>query len=263
MSSPASCHSPASQSSYCNSIFSYNGSGSSHTLDDMTNITTSDSATPKEAFSPLMFASPSPSLSSASPADGIPGLAPLSPPLNFLYTTAGSLGSSPSSSHSSLSQYPQEYYRPQEPPTLPQLHTHSYPSRYVSNQQQYSYAPQTTPTSYYASESPYARTRRSLPPIDPTRFEEEEWYTPSGKKVRHSAMHLHCATINTANTNINDGNKFTIIILPSSKDLAKPSTTFSMLSEPSNPGQQLIHAVPAFQPPSLVLLPASTGSIIG
>lgn len=193
MSSPVSCHSPASQSSYCNSIFSYNGSGSSHTLDDMSNITTPDSATPKEAFSPLMFASPSPSLSSTLP---VPGVTPLPPPANFFYTTgSGSLGSSPSSSHSSLSQYPQEYYRPLQPPASPQLNTHAYPPSYASNQQQYPYAPQSTPTSSYASGSPYARNRRSLPPIDPTRIEEEEWYTPSGKKVRHSAMHLHCATM--------------------------------------------------------------------
>lgn len=195
MSSPVCCHSPASQSSYCNSIFSYNGSGSSHTLDDLSNITTPDSATPKEAFSPLMFGSPSPSLSSALPAEGIPGMAPLSPPANLFYTTgySSSLGSSPSSSHSSLSQYPQEYYRPQPPPALPQLNTQIYPTPYASNQQQYSYAPHSTsPTS---SGSPYSRNRRSLPPIDPTRFEEEEWYTPSGKKVRHSAMHLHCATM--------------------------------------------------------------------
>ncbi|RPB20965.1 hypothetical protein L211DRAFT_462277 [Terfezia boudieri ATCC MYA-4762] len=192
MSSPASCHSPTSQSSYCNSIFSYNGSGSTHTLDEMSNITTPDSATPKEAYSPLIFGSPSPTLSSASPAEGL-GMAPLLPPANFFYTTgAGSVGSSPSSSHSSLSQYPQEYYRP---PVSPGPNTHIYPSPYVSNKQQYSYAPQTTPTSSYASGSPYARNRRSLPPIDPTRFEEEEWYTPSGKKVRHSAMHLHCATM--------------------------------------------------------------------
>lgn len=192
MSSPVSCHSPASQSSYCNSIFSYNGSGSSHTLDEMSNITTPDSATPKEAFSPLMFASPSPSLSSELPTENMVGMAPLSPPANFL-GYAGSLGSSPSPPHSSLSQYPQEYYRPQPPPVSPQPSSHIYPPSYIPNQRQYSYAPQlTTPTSPYASG---ARNRSSLPPIDPNRFEEEEWYTPSGKKVRHSAMHLHCATM--------------------------------------------------------------------
>lgn len=210
MSSPTSCHSPASQSSYCTSVFSYNGSSYPHSPGDISNMTTPESSTPKEAYSPLTFASPSPSLiSSTLPSpENMPGMAPLPPPSctnNGFYSSSstpryaghhGTMSSgSPSSSHSSLSQYPQEYYRPQ--PLAP-LNTNVYSPETTIQQQQYNtYSAYggSAPPAYTPSASPYSSHRRSLPPVDPTRFEDEVWYTPSGKRVRHSAMHLHCATM--------------------------------------------------------------------
>jgi hypothetical protein len=191
-----SCPSPSSHSSYCASVYSFNGSSYPRSPDDMTNITSPGSATPMGSFSPLLPSSPSPSIS-ASPVDFLPGMMPLSPPSNMHYSTGypSSLSSSPASSHSTLSPYPQEYYRPQSPPSLPQLNTDLYPSQYISSQQQSMHSAQSPVSTARTPRSPYANHRRSQRPIDPTRFEEEEWFTPSGKKVQHSAMHFHCATM--------------------------------------------------------------------
>ena len=187
MSSPLSCHSPSSQSTYCSSVYSYNGSTYPHSP-NMSNITTPDITSPKvEAFSPLMYGSPSPTLSSS-----LPAVTPL-PPQSGLYSPA--FGSSPPSPYSAPS-CPRDYYSPQPPQTLPQLNTDAYSPSYAPSQPQYAYSshsPPSVPSS--TTPSPYGSWRRSLPPIDATRFEEEEWFTPNGKKVRHSAMHLHCATM--------------------------------------------------------------------
>ncbi|KAI5778135.1 hypothetical protein EDC01DRAFT_635104 [Geopyxis carbonaria] len=42
------------------------------------------------------------------------------------------------------------------------------------------------PTSHYESSSP---------PIDPSEYKVEDWYTADGQKVEYSAMALHCATM--------------------------------------------------------------------
>ncbi|KAF8444158.1 hypothetical protein BDZ91DRAFT_166474 [Kalaharituber pfeilii] len=205
MSSPVSCASPASQSSYCHSVFSYHGHEHPRSPGDMTNITTPDSATPKELLSPspLMFGSPSPSLSAADynptmPIEVMQNFNPLPPATNGYYQAeyCAQTNSPPMSTYLSTAPYPQECYWPQPSTSIAPANTNLYPSQFISNNHQYQISSSFTyPSASRTSRSAHTRNRRCLPPIDPTRYEEEVWFTPSGKKVRHSAMHLHCATM--------------------------------------------------------------------
>ena len=193
MSSPLSCYSPSSQSTYCSSVYSYNGSTYPHSP-NMSNITTPDATSPNvEAFSPLMYGSPSPTLSSPLPAENMPAVTPLPPSSGLFYSPT--LGSSPMSPHSAPS-CRRDYYSPQPQQTLTQFNGNAYSPPCAPNEPQYTYSSHSTPSAPSSTtSSPYGSFRRSLPPIDASRFEEEEWFTPNGKKVRHSAMHLHCATM--------------------------------------------------------------------
>jgi len=187
MSSPVSCQSP-SQSPYCSPFSTYNGTDYSQSPGYASGVSTPTSITFKEEpFSPIMYSSPSPTYepsrhSTSSAINIVPSNDP------FYRTQYANAMDSPVASPPHYAPYPQEYYRAQSaaPQSLSPINTQHYPYSHQQHSPSLSPPPPT---------SPYSRRRRSLPPVDPTRLDDEVWVTSNGKKVRQSAMHLHCATM--------------------------------------------------------------------
>lgn len=188
--------------------------GSPQSTSSFTNITTPESMTPKDTTfgSPLQFLSPSPchetivcssrkaSMVSMESMDSMDSMdfdmnIAIDQPLGYMQSSTPTSLSFNTPTYNNDPTLSQDYYAAPEP-SLNLLDTNLQPVNYQSKQPESPSSMRSiSSTSSYQNYTPYGHQRRSLPPIDATRFEEEEWYTPTGKKVRHSAMHLHCATM--------------------------------------------------------------------